>query len=317
METPEFEAALKDAEVGLDRLKSLYDQWFQGIERLEPAIQRKNLDRLINTLRRGAPRNTALRFRFQSMIQRYTTLQMYWKRVSRQIEEGTYRRDVRRAQRRKQATRSVRPAAFSEDVGTTATFAKAPKSEDRTAANTKAASPNESASQNVDSKPAFSSPSGTASFKRPEGAAPPKIRTAKMPAIPSDAKKPPPPPPSTRKIAAPKPPPPPPSKPMASKPMASKPIAPKLPPPPPTPRSPSRSNGSSSGMSDAQMRGLYDRYVAAKRRNNERVEDVKYESLARSVNKMMPRLKEKHRGKNIEFEVVTKDGRVGLKPVAK
>lgn len=41
-------------------------------------------------------RNTALRFRFTMMQQRYNTYQTYWMRTCRQIEEGTYRRHVQR-----------------------------------------------------------------------------------------------------------------------------------------------------------------------------------------------------------------------------
>ena len=108
MTPKEFEIALSDAEVQLSRIKHLYEQWFQGIERIEPQIARKQLDRTIHLLRKGQPRNTALRFRFQTLIQRYTTLQTYWRRVGRQIEEGTYRRDLLRARRRREAARAER-----------------------------------------------------------------------------------------------------------------------------------------------------------------------------------------------------------------
>ena len=65
------------------------------------------------------------------------------------------------------------------------------------------------------------------------------------------------------------------------------------------------------------MKRIYDDYVAARRRNNERVDNVKYETLQRSIQDMMPKLREKHVGKSIDFEVVVRDGRVGLKPVTK
>ena len=39
--------------------------------------------------------------------------------------------------------------------------------------------------------------------------------------------------------------------------------------------------------------------------------------LAASIKKMVPELEQKHRGKKIDFEIVVKDGRVGLKPVPK
>ena len=96
MTPKEFEIMLSDAEVQLSRIKHLYEQWFQGIERIEPQIPRKQFDRRLHELRKVKPRNTALRFRFQTLIQRYTTLQTYWRRIGRQIEEGTYRRDLLR-----------------------------------------------------------------------------------------------------------------------------------------------------------------------------------------------------------------------------
>src|SRR5262249_40879061 len=58
------------------------------------------VDKIVNDLRRAQPRNTALRFRFNQLVQRYTTYNTYWQRITRQIEEGTYKRDVLRAKRR-------------------------------------------------------------------------------------------------------------------------------------------------------------------------------------------------------------------------
>ena len=68
---------------------------------------------------------------------------------------------------------------------------------------------------------------------------------------------------------------------------------------------------------EAQLRQVYDRYVEARRRNNERVDNVRYESVAKSIKKMLPKLQEKHKGKRIDFEVVVKNGKVGIKPVPK
>lgn len=42
-----------------------------------------------------------------------------------------------------------------------------------------------------------------------------------------------------------------------------------------------------------------------------------YEKLAARIKSMEPELKKKHGGKAIDFEVVVKDGRVGLKPVTR
>jgi hypothetical protein len=62
------------------------------------------------------------------------------------------------------------------------------------------------------------------------------------------------------------------------------------------------------------MRRLVDEYNSARKRNNEG--DVRYEAVVQSIQRMLPDLEKKHAGKRIDFEVVMKDGRVGLKPKA-
>src|SRR5450755_3171152 len=74
--------------------------YFMGIEKIEPAVARKDVDRRFYVLRRTQIRNTAMRFRFLNVLLRYNTYQTYWMRISRKIEEGTYKRDVRRANAR-------------------------------------------------------------------------------------------------------------------------------------------------------------------------------------------------------------------------
>lgn len=97
MDNTEVERALEDLDNRLERLRALYEQYFMGIEKLEPLVPRKDLDRRIMLLRREQVRNTALRFKFQTLIQRYNTFQQYWARVAREIDNGTYHRDVARA----------------------------------------------------------------------------------------------------------------------------------------------------------------------------------------------------------------------------
>ena len=71
---------------------------------------------------------------------------------------------------------------------------------------------------------------------------------------------------------------------------------------------------SATALSEQRLRRIYDEYVAARRKNNEG--EVRYETLASSIQKMLPDLSKKHQGKQIDFEVVLKDGRVGIKPKA-
>lgn len=97
MDTGEVERELNDLETRIDRLRALYEQYFLGIEKMEPSIPRRDAERKIQILRKEQVRNTAQRFKFQMLIQRYNTMQQHWSRVTREIENGTYRRDVMRA----------------------------------------------------------------------------------------------------------------------------------------------------------------------------------------------------------------------------
>jgi hypothetical protein len=100
MTPDEQERLVADLETALDRLQAVYNQFFMGIEKLEPTVQRKEVERKFQLLRKEKLANTALRFRLQTQIQKYNTQSNYWRRISRQIEEGTYQRDLMRAKKR-------------------------------------------------------------------------------------------------------------------------------------------------------------------------------------------------------------------------
>lgn len=295
MTPKEYEIMLSDAEVQLSRLKHLYEQWFQGIERTEPLIPRKQLDRMMHVLRKEKPRNTALRFRLQTLIQRYTTMQTYWRRISRQIEEGTYRRDLLRARRRREALRAERagdrrrrssgPLELdpSANVDVDRLIEQASESVEQllTAPNPVG---NESGldidESNLSGRPGPPKPAGSptdgydmpsATFGKPRSRRPaPNRQDRPGPAVNASSRKTPPP------------------------------IAPRA-----------------KGPGDARMRQIYESYVDAKRKNNERTDRIDYETVAKSLKKMVPKLDRKHKGKAVDFKVIVKDGKVGIKPVVK
>ena len=97
MELKEIEININELELRLDRLRALYDQYFMGYEKLEPQTPRKDIERRFHMLRKENFRNTALRFRLNVAIQKYSTYQSYWQRICRQIEEGTYKRHIQKA----------------------------------------------------------------------------------------------------------------------------------------------------------------------------------------------------------------------------
>jgi hypothetical protein len=285
MTPKEFEIRLSDAEVQLSRIKHLYEQWFQGIERIEPQIPRKQFDRTLHELRKVKPRNTALRFRFQTLIQRYTTLQTYWRRIGRQIEEGTYRRDLLRARRRREASRAERQ---QERAG-------------------RSSSPVEldpNADANMDELIADASDRMDELLKAPEPSS--KVATLDLEA-----------PEATRPVAAPQS-----EQPAArfGKPQSRRPALKREKSSPaitPSRRAPPAITTRSKGPGEARMRQIYDSYVEAKRSNNERTDKIDYETVAKSLKKMVPKLDRKHKGKRVDFKVVVKDGKVGIKPVVK
>ena len=81
----------------LDKLRAAYEQYFQGIERMQPTQEHDTLKRFVNDLRKVYTRNTATKFRINQLVAKLNTYENYWNRVSKQIEEGTYHRDVFKA----------------------------------------------------------------------------------------------------------------------------------------------------------------------------------------------------------------------------
>lgn len=266
MDQKQFEATLADAENRMRRLRMLYDQWFHGLERTEPRIPRQETDRVMALLRNNPQRNTALRFRYNQLVQRYTTYTNHWQRISRQIEEGTYKRDVARARRRfgtpgeaGQDRTALEGYELDIDVDLEAEY---------------------DAVTQITEPPV--APTPTAAKPAPPKVAPPQV--SKAPPVP---------------------------------PAAAAGIKARAKPPPPA-NSPNNAPASTAGgVSDDQIASIYKRYMAARRDNSERVDNVKLESLAKTVREMMPKLTQKHAGKQIDFDVVVKDGKVALKPVAK
>lgn len=92
-------ARLDELERKIDRLRALYESFFLGVERRPPHVPRQELNRLMLETHQVVIRNAALRFRYQSVAQRWTLLTTYWNRTLREIESGTYRRDLQKAYR--------------------------------------------------------------------------------------------------------------------------------------------------------------------------------------------------------------------------
>ncbi len=86
-----------------------------------------------------------------------------------------------------------------------------------------------------------------------------------------------------------------------------------LPPPLPT----KGSSAAGAAMNDAELRVLYESFLAAKRSCNEDVSKVSFESLARTVNKQAPEIAARFKARRVEFKVTVRDGRAVLTAVPK
>ena len=70
-------------------------------------------------------------------------------------------------------------------------------------------------------------------------------------------------------------------------------------------------------LTDAKLRAIYDAYLSAKKRCQEDVSKLSFESIASKLRKQVPDLMKKHNASTVEFKVVIKNGKAVLKAVPK
>lgn len=305
MEPAEIEKSVGDLEVAVDRLRSLYEQYFMGIEKLEPTVPRKDVDRRIYALRKEQIRNTAQRFRFQMILQRYNVYQTHWQRICREIENGTYKRHLLRAERRfgddlqPRKRPSAYPAANAKPSLDLARELAELDEEFAPAREEQLDAPGPASAQprrgpvwrKVDpAPPRHSSP-------------PPPLATASRPQTAPVAPMAPAPAPAPARAPAPAP--------LRAAAPAPAPARAGAPAPPPAARAPGGED-----LPEARVRQIYAQYVDAKRKGNESTAAITYEAVAKSLRESSAKLREKH-GKSVDFEVAVKDGKAILKPVIK
>jgi hypothetical protein len=339
-EATEIERLVGELELAVDRVRSLYEQYFMGIEKLEPLVPRKDVDRRIHILRKEQIRNTAQRFRFQMIIQRYNTYQTHWQRICREMENGTYKRHVIRAQQRFGPGRSasVRPPPQGASVRTppppvlSRELAEELAELDREFAPAAALDDGdvelvEDAPKRRPSVPRPGPPRpgpprapprlGTPRPAAPAAPAPPPSAAAPAGPAPASLGAPAPPAPLWRKAPA-----------VPTAPAVPRPAAGSPPPlrPQPAAAAPIRAGTAVRAapspppvledLPEDRVRAIYSQYVDAKRRQNESTAAITYDAVAKSLRDSSARLREKH-GRVVDFEVAVKDGKAILKPVLK
>jgi outer membrane biosynthesis protein TonB len=399
----------------LDRVKVLYEQYFMGIQKQAPSHLHTEAERRLRELTQLNIRNTALRYRFATLQQKFGAYNTYWKRTLREIEGGRYMRNLSKVRRQAQMTGEDIP----EEI-----LAKMPKrmrdavARDREVALAKAARAGQLAGMDgaatVDDRlpeGGFDDGVGGPSDTQPDLAVPqpalkPPVRggahrlddpfagggdadgdiadmltaladealaavekpapappvakaapgaVARPPAAPPPRPTTPPPPPPPRATTPPPLPPrattPPPAMPRTADPptavttrqvvqtvrRATTDTVPSPPPrqatvppasaprPAPAPaarpaaarpaaaRPAAAASGPIPGMSEADTRSLYARYIKAREVVGEKTDPMSYDKLLRTLSSQAPKILEQHKASGVEFNVVIKDNKVVLK----
>jgi hypothetical protein len=277
------EELLSELSIKVERVKQLYEQYFMGIEKLEPQVARKEVQRTMLMLQQQYIRNTGLRFKFNTLLQKWNIYITYWNRVLREIENGTYTRHLAKAQRSAardgkalpeelMRAQKQRPPSGTFDTGVGANV--------------------ERGFLDVDSE-------ANVVGQRPVAAAAPKTAVPPSPASP----------PTVHSGARPMPPPIPGSKPAA-------------PPVPPAARAPApaaraavpRPSAAIPGMSEPELRQLHEKYVAARKQSGEN-SNVAYETLVNSLAKQVPGVLQQPGVKSVRFDVTVQNGKAVLKAI--
>jgi len=94
---PSIDEELKILETKVLQLKLDYDLYFLGSRPREPAMARAEVQKVILRHSNTPIQNTAARFKFNSINARFQALKRQWDQTLRQIEAGTYKRHVFKA----------------------------------------------------------------------------------------------------------------------------------------------------------------------------------------------------------------------------
>jgi len=332
LEQGEIEALINELEQKMGRLRALYEQYFMGIERVPPTTIRKDVVRLINNLEGVYVRNTATKFKIRSLIQRFNSYKSYWNRVERQIEEGTYVRDIRRAERNQERRGGRRRGADGKDGGPDDGVIEIDFEDVADLSDLQAELEEMERAGAFDKREPAPDPAAGLSEEERErrrlaklaeisaqlgigGAAPTPV--VGQPAVPAQkpAEDAPRPASSPATRGAPQ------SVAAAARPASSlddrrqklQDIKKKM--EQRTGATPASQPARPSG--DDEARRVYDQLLEAKRRCNEPTQGLSYETVANSMKKQREQLQQSRGASNVEFKVVIKDGRAFLKPETK
>ena len=108
-----FEDELQELDLKLRQLKIDYEHYFLGRHPREPGNLRGEVQKRFLRASGTPIRNTALRFRFNSLNSRFQAMKRQWDATLREIEAGTYKRHVFKAHLRDPSSKIAPPPVRS------------------------------------------------------------------------------------------------------------------------------------------------------------------------------------------------------------
>lgn len=304
----EIEALLDELKRKLDRLRVLYEQFFLGIEKTPPVQVRKDVVRSIHRLTQMRVRRGALKFRRNSLVQRFNAHKSYWARTEREIEMGTYKRLAFRAKKRRTendetdvlttsdwvAINSIRSQS-GEDAAKDAVSRRVAERREEQRVRAKAERVHE-----FDAAASFLAELGDDSFVGGAPAASRATVSREEPAVgeaSGDTEKRSPAPADATSDGPKKPS-------LAARAKKLKALKAKM----------KKPGGSAAAGPSTNDRAVFERLVATKKKLNQSVDSMNYDKIQRSLEAQRRKHKQKT-GRDVAFDVVVKDGKAFLKPV--
>jgi hypothetical protein len=263
--------------------------------------ERQVVARIVRRIQSAQTKNTAIRFRCNSLNQRFLSFQSYWNRTVREIYAGTYHRDLARVER-DMKKRGIDMTGYSKlrskgelEAALLRSLAEAAQQEAASAALAAAAD----SATGTNGAPVRAVREFTAAEKAAlltgelrivSTTAPPPIPKAASQAMAKNA-----PPPTPKAV--------PPPVPAA----ARRPTAPA--------DAGARAAAAASAATDDRMKRLYQAYVSAKKRTGEPTDGLTYDRLVRTLQKQVPSIQAKTGCKRVDFKIEIKQGKAILKAV--
>lgn len=342
-----------ELEADLAELRAAYDLYFQGVERLPPLKKHDAYKKNYQKLKGSMIRQTAAKFRIETIGQKLLTYERLWERTLKEIENGTFKRDLAKLKRKDQRQKKrpeAQEASFdvdedldlsdlddgADDLSSALAAAEAAVSKPVAPAVPAIAPLVPAIAPAVRPVtglvPAITpvTPAGglratpTIPAVTPAGGV--KPITPSIPAVtPAGGVK-----PAMPKITSGNFPAVAPAIKPASGPVPA--VKPASQPPPARPAAtgsnpalraaapasrPPAPVGADGGLSDTKIKAIYDAYVMAKKRCGEDTRAVTLDSVSSSLKKQVPELMKQHNARSVEFKVVIKDGKAVLRALPK